>query len=144
MKLSETKEIYYKNLKLLNPENIKEYLVKNGWTLSHTYPTESASLWTKSNYSVTLLHDNTYEDYILRSNELIEQISIAEDIDKWNVIYQINSIRTMKSRLEIESKIMDLLNEIEGPLLYDDSILSVKKIVTLEALRWVLNEGEIV
>jgi len=46
--------------------------------------------------------------------------------------------------LEIESKIMDLLNEIEGPLLYDDSILSVKKIVTLEALRWVLNEGEIV
>ena len=144
MKLSETKEIYYKNLKLLNPENIKEYLVKNGWTLSHTHSIESASLWTKSNYSVTLLHDNTYEDYILRSNELIEQISISEDIDKWNVIYQINSIRTMKSRLEIESKIMDLLNEIEGPLLYDDSILSVKKIVTLEALRWVLNEGEIV
>ncbi len=144
MKLSETKEIYYKNLKLLKPENIKGYLLKNGWVLSHTYPNKSASLWTKSNYSVTLLHDNTYEDYLLRSNELIEQISKADDIGKWNLIHQINLIKTVKSRVEIESKIMDLLNEIEGPLLYDDSVISLKKIATLNALRWVLNEGDII
>ena len=141
MKLSDT-EIYYKNLKLLKPEDIKSYLVKNGWTLSHTYPYEIASIWTKSNCSITLLHDNTYADYTRRNFELVEQISTLEGIDKWNVIDQINSTKAIKTREEIESKIMDLSNEIEGPLLYDDSIISVKKRASLDALRWVLNERD--
>ncbi len=142
MKLSDT-EIYYKNLKLLKPEDIKGYLVKNGWKLYHTYPDESGSIWTKVDFHVRLIHDaDRYEDYCDMTQKLVETIANAEGIDKWNIIYQINSTKAIKTRKEIESKIMDLLNEIEGPLLYDDSIISVKKRASLDALRWVLTERD--
>lgn len=143
MKLSEERDMYYTELKNLDPFLVKRYLISHDWLFVQEHADHEASLWAKSENYVRLMHNsNKYADYLEIMAKLIKTVSEVDDLTKWSVIDEINSISAMRTRLEIEDKIMDLLNEIEGPLLYDNSIVSEKKTANLDALRWVLHERD--
>lgn len=81
------------DLKQINNNMLKAYLVKNGWLIDDNYPNKKLFLFIKNiegeKFSLTIPVNENAKDYIARAHDIVCAISELEEISKEQVLYNI-------------------------------------------------------
>jgi hypothetical protein len=77
----------YCDLKQINPENIKKYLISHNWKCTHTYPDGVSTLWEKGTSTVRHIPDQElYSDYFFILATTLTTIAHTDKICLNNLI----------------------------------------------------------